>query len=320
MSLSEHYKELFDVSHKIIELHDHKFNKNSKNVILDHLSMYEKCYQRTSPEDHKEFFMKVFDRFSFDILSDTDYDWVANSDISILFNEGNPKCNPKIRIHLSAIFKKSRELIADAEKQYEKCNSTILPIEDMYPEMKYSDIFMLKLYQIFEKLMENDREYDRKCAKLKTITATIKRHLDGDDTDSNVTAQAAGPVGFANQVQPQASTPRGAAQAAMPDFGSIFANLMKNAKVKDFVQNMQKSIQSGNIQDAVPEIFGKLTSGDLLKEIASAIPQPAAAAQVGATEDLINLSDNVAADQTDRSMSASETVTLDDNTEPSYDP
>lgn len=138
---------------------------NVKNPILVSLNRYQRCLDKTSPEEHEEYFMNVYKRYRIPILSNKDDRWLRKNKVKIVF--GKPKYG--IRIFLSAIYNTACELAKSANEKIEAFGDAAGEDDDL----DRKDFILLYLYRVFRELAP-EQDYD----KISEIIQDLEELLD----------------------------------------------------------------------------------------------------------------------------------------------
>lgn len=131
-----------------------------KNPVLVALNKYTKILEQTTPEEHKDYFLKVYKRYRLPILANKNDRWLKRNQIKIVYGDS------KFRIMLSAIYNVACNLADEEEKRLEGLT------DDAYEDcvnLIRKDIILLHLYRVFkefapetdqDKLSENIAYYE----------------------------------------------------------------------------------------------------------------------------------------------------------------
>jgi len=216
-----------------------------KNPILVSLNKYQKVLDRTLPEEHEEYFLKVYKSYRIPILSNKNDRWLRKSSIKITYD------NTKIRILLSAIYNIACHLADEAEKRLEG-----FP-DDAYEEcmdLIRKDIILLHLYRVFREFApEKDQD------KLSSIIQEYEEVL-GLEADKSVS---------------KPSKPASGAENPMAAIGSLVNNLVSGLnqtardndlspeETPDFGKMLSGVLENDAIKNAMHALMGSMTEGGL---------------------------------------------------------
>lgn len=246
--------EFFDICKKILNTSEKRsIISNRKNPFLVRLEKYEKTYGKTDPEEHTNYFEKIYNNNKRFILLGPQRDsWLNDSNLVISFGED---CGLKtdIKLHLSAIYNtscKTRDEIRDEIEGLPNASDTI---ETTYP-VKY----MYLLYKIFREIAHSENEKEKLSTHISDLGDKIGiQKKSSNDPMSGLFDMAAN---MAEQVSGK-KMPRDK-MPGQNDFGKMISTVMDNPKTKSMLGNVMQEFQnSNNIGDIVTKLVGSLGGG-----------------------------------------------------------
>jgi hypothetical protein len=235
---------LFDVCKNIMNSQEKRsISSSRKNPILSRLEKYEKTYSKTDPEEHVNYFEKIYtDNKRFILLGPQRNSWLLDGNIIISFGQ---ECNLKteIKLYLSGIYSTAIKL-----RQEIKEESKGLPNISMGPEMDYPDDFMFFLYQIFKEVATVESEKSKLDTHIESLSGQIK--TGNNDALAGLFDMASG---MAEKVSgkkiPKDKMP------GKNDIGKMFSSVMDNPQTKTMLGNMMQEFQNSN---NMGEMFTKM--------------------------------------------------------------
>lgn len=245
-----------------------------KNPILVSLNKYNKVLEQTRPEEHKEYFLKVYKRYRIPILANKNDRWLRRNQVKVVYGDS------KIRIMLSAIYNIACNLADEEEKRLEGLT------DDAYEDcvnLIRKDIILLHLYRVFKEFApEADQE---------KLTDNIAYYEDlvglevSKPAKSGAPAPATNPMGaigdlLNNLVSGLNKTAQenNVSPDEIPDIGKVVNDALNNDAIKGAFQSLM-----GKLSD------GSLGSGDgnpleeIMKGVSETITSPGFAETVGTT-------------------------------------
>lgn len=232
-----------------------------KNPILVQLNKYIRVLDKTTPEEHKDYFLKVYKRYRIPILANKDDRWLRKNQVKIVYE--NPKYG--IRILLSAIYNIACEL--------EKAANDRLDDEDM--DLIRKDVILLHLYRVFREYAP-EQDYDQ-------LTTIIEDQEDllGVESKGKVPMKSAKPfAGLGSLGDIANKLVQGIAQTAddnqlakdeLPDFGKMIQGIFQNEELKGTLNGLMAGFSDGGLKTADG---GALSVDDVLHNVQNLLSNP----------------------------------------------
>ncbi len=238
-----------------------------KNPILVLLNKYQKVLDGTSPEEHEEYFMKVYKRYRTAILANKNDRWLRTNQIKIVYGKS------RFKIMLSAIYNIACNLADEADKRLEGLPDSAY--EDA-TDLIRKDIILLHLYRVFREFAP---EIDQK--QLTEIIVSLQDTL-GLDPETRVETKSSPPANpMAGLGDMAANLMKGFAENSdgMPDLGKVFSKFLENDALKDVLGKVMNNLTEsgigtsggGDIQQLFSSVSSTLSSPDVNKTITTAI-------------------------------------------------
>jgi hypothetical protein len=152
--LDKEIKNLFKRLEETMQAHEKSKLKFSRvpNPIVTKLRKYVAIYSQTTPEEHKDYFLSVYNNSRAAILNGIKSDeWLRGGNVQVRYGEGilDGKNNQYV-IMLSCIYKNACTLREDAQKRLEGLpDAAYLDCH----ELIYADTILLHLYRIFSEVV-----------------------------------------------------------------------------------------------------------------------------------------------------------------------
>lgn len=262
-------KQLKDV---MIE-HEKKKLVKSRNPILVSLNKYIKVLEQTRPEEHREYFLKVYKRYRIAILANKNDRWLKRNSVKIVYGDS------KIRIMLSSIYNIACNL-ADAEEDrldglpddaYEDCLNLIR-----------KDVILLHLYRVFKEFApEDDQE------KLTRVVAYYEDLVGLEVSKPTKTAADApkNPMGAIGDLLNnlvsgfnKTAEENNISADEIPPIGKVLNDAMNNDAIKNVFQDLMTKLSDGSLGGE-----GGNPLEEIMKGVSKTITSPEFAETVGNT-------------------------------------
>ncbi len=265
------FKRLINVSERILS----NVAKNQLDIfsssharIVNDLKTYVKCYGKTGKdaieETHADLFHIIFDQFQEEIVRDPiSDDWLENGQIAIQYGSNYQLTNREhnINIWLTDIYRLGKEMQRD-EQNLPSTSS------NLSERVKYPDMFLLCLYQIFN-VWKHDQIVNARLDKMiNEIEGKLNHRPSGSGSQPPNVDMSGMLSTFAGLFQHM--VPPSADGQSAPDIGAILSSIINNPKVSDAIGGIIKSI---NPNDGIPQIMQKVTGGIGNSEIGGSIGQ-----------------------------------------------
>lgn len=248
---------------------------NGKNSLLIALNRYQKCLDKTSVEEHRDYFMKVYKRYRVPIVANKDDRWLRKNQIKITF--GKPKYG--IRIWISAIYNTARELSKSANEKLEAFGHTIHD-----DDLDRNDHILLYLYRVFREFApEQDHE------KLTEIIIELEKLLDVESEYVSKTDASAPVMSGMNTIGNFASSlmnglrktaeDNNIPQGDIPDISKVFTELTQNKKLRTGLAKLTENEEFKGLFNNIISNLGKEGGGapsidKLISGVASVMSDP----------------------------------------------
>jgi len=240
-----------------------------KNPILVSLNKYQKVLERTLPEEHEEYFLKVYKRYRIPILSNKNDRWLRKSQIKITYDD------TKIRILLSAIYNVACNLADESEKRLEG-----FP-DDAYEEcmdLIRKDIILLHLYRVFREFAP-EKDQEQLSSIIREYEEVLGLEPDNSvSTSSKATSAPENPMGALSSLMnnlvsglSQTAKDNDISPEEMPDFGKMVSSVLENGAIKNAVQALMGSMAEGGV--GVGE-EGPASFDTVIKGVANSLTSP----------------------------------------------
>lgn len=246
---------LFDTCKELMNLSEKRKLKldNRKNGILEHLKKYINIYGKTQPEEHTDYFLKVFERNKKAILLGPQRDnWLLEGSVSITFGgEENIKSN--YIIHLSSIYVTAIRIRDEIIEELNGFPDTKNSTEVLYPFK-----IMLSLYKIFHELIESPNDKN----KIKTHISYLEEKIGVKKQSSNVGGMSELLDMAAGAAEKLTGTkiPRDKIPQAS-ELQDLFGGLANDPKAKNMLGGFMEKIQKGEgLGEIVNTVLGGLGS------------------------------------------------------------
>lgn len=214
-----------------------------KNPILVCLNKYTKILEQTRPEEHKEYFLKVYKRYRIPILANKNDRWLRRNQVKIVYGDS------KFRVMLSAIYNIACNLADEEEKRLEGLT------DDAYEEcvnLIRKDIILLHLYRVFKEFApETDQDQlSDIIAYYEDLVGLEVSHPPKSQT-SDAPKNPMGAIGdlLNNLVSGLNSTAKenNVSPEEIPDLGKVMNDAMNNDAIKGVFQSLMTKLSDGSL-------------------------------------------------------------------------
>jgi hypothetical protein len=249
------------------------FSSTQDNLIVKYLNKYDESFRLDPPlplVKHKPFILELYRRFKDTILEkNTDFSWIENATLIIIFGDGDKHPSKNMRIMFSAFYRHALKLVERVENDLRDRPESE---RDSRIELNYPDALLMYLYRMFREVAPSED---------KSALDAIVRHLetelgviDGSHPDT-VADPMAGMLAMAGSfmkkigvaLPPDAKMPNGA------DLGSALSSVLSNPKTLESINGIVKSVggckDPGQMFNVLGEQMRDGKLNDLLSQIQS---------------------------------------------------
>lgn len=244
----------------------------SRNPILVSLNKYIKVLEQTRPEEHREYFLKVYKRYRIAILANKNDRWLKRNSVKVVYGDS------KIRIMLSAIYNIACNL---AEAEEERLDG--LP-DDAYEEclnLIRKDVILLHLYRVLkefapeedqEKLAGNVSYYED------LVGLEVSKPTKSSDTPKNPMGAIGDLLNGLVSGLNKTAKENNVGQDEIPDLGKVLNDAMNNDAIKNVFQDLVGKLSDGSLGGE-----GGNPLEEIMKGVSKTITSPGFAETVGNT-------------------------------------
>nr|QBK91943.1 MAG: hypothetical protein LCPAC304_02850 [Pithovirus LCPAC304] len=231
-----------------------KILAGKKSQILVLLNKYQQILDKTSPEEHKEYFMKVYKRYRTVILANKNDRWLRTNEIKIVYGKS------RFKIMLSAIYNTACNLADEANKKLKGLPDHAY---ENATDLIRKDIILLHLYRVFREFAP---EIDQK--QLTEIIVALQDTLGLDPETRDLETKSSPPAnpmaGFGDMA---ANLMKGFTENSdgMPDLGKVFSKFLENDALKDVLGKVMNNLTESGIGtsgggDSIQQLFSSVSS------------------------------------------------------------
>ena len=228
------------------------------NPVTRALKKYLAYFNKTSPEEHIEYFQEVYRKFRVSLLekSDSDY-WIDKCKISIRYGETEGE------VKLSNIYHTAKSRAKDVADTREGLDVEEISVEEDRP--LYIRLYM---YRIFLQILHDDFKAD--TDKLKTAIASFEKDLDVKPGGKAPTRDFSS-IPFLGETIKKlgVNLPEGTMDAVFKTAGDIFNNPATAEKIGLQLQDVMSKLETVGPGDAIGAMIDSLKS--LAPEVQNAI-------------------------------------------------
>src|SRR5947209_2545967 len=244
-------------------------NTAKTNPALAALKKYITTYNRTSPWEHIEFFMAVYQKYRSAIkIGYKNDEWLKVETVNIRYGDSKSP----IRIPLSMIYNlacKIRDLVKEELKG--------LP-DEMYEdkvELIYPDVFMLHLYRVFYEcvIFHQNVKFKDDANEIKTIIQEIEKELKVEpEAELNTTGSGmmGGIMNMATKVMGQLGIkpPENAKLPSEQELGNVITSVFDNPNTKSVIGGIFNNLKDcTDIGQVMNKLAGTLADPKLSQAI-----------------------------------------------------
>lgn len=259
----------------VIKTHEEKKLKleNKTNPILKFLIKYKKTYEKSEPEDHKDYVMTLYDKHRTAILRGHQHDnWLKNNTVIIQFGDGSQKIFREIKIMLSSIYNTACTLRDETNERLDGLPDSAY--QDC-PELNYPDILLLHLYRIFREIVIDPKDRKRLAEIVQEIESLLGIESDSpiESLPNSISGALNAASGFLSQFGinlPKDKIP------SEQDFGQVLNSIIQSPQTQQVFGTIFKDMENcEDPQQAIGKLFSSLQQSPVTKELLSNINQTA---------------------------------------------
>jgi hypothetical protein len=240
------------------------------NPIVKFLNKYTNFYNKTTPADHKEYLIEIFEQNRAAILKGPQKDnWLRNNKIVIQPGDGTQKVFREIKIMLSTIYNTACDLRDDANERLDGLPDSAY--QDCQ-ELNFPDVVMLHLFRIFREIVIDPKDQKQLIAHVQEIEGLL-----GIESGSanNLPPALSGAINAATGFLSQFGI--NIPKDKMPteqDFGNILGSILQSPQTQQVFGSIFKDMDKcEDPQQAIGKLFGALQQNPIATEVIGSIGQ-----------------------------------------------